>query len=81
MDAHSPEYFAAVAGMADTCGTCTYAIGDRVTYRMAHWGMGYENGRVIAHGEGHELQVEAEDDKARRVIDARPWPTGNVLPF
>lgn len=76
------DYFAAVAGMTETYGTCTYSIGDRVTYRLEGWGNSHENGRVTGHsGDGSQLLVESEDDHTRRVIDARPWPTGNVLPF
>lgn len=82
---HDREAAAAIAGMSDIYGTCTYAVGDRITYRLREWGnAGYEVGRVIGHTEvqaSPRLVVEAEDDHTTRVIDARPWPTGNVLPF
>lgn len=82
MDAHRNDYTAAVAGMAETYGVCTFAVGDRVTYRLEGWGNAHENGRVTGHrDDGLYLLVEAEDDHTQRVIDARPWPIGNVLPF
>ena len=81
---HDNEYGAAAAGMADQYGICTYAVGDRVTYRLSKDGTGYECGRVIGHTEVESqprLVIEAEDEQTLRVIDPRPWPTGNVLPF
>lgn len=79
---HDNEYAAAVSGMADTYGTCTYAVGDRVTFRIGQ--TGYENGRVAGHKGDTHLYVEVEGRGpgcSIEVIDARPWPTGNVLPF
>ncbi len=37
MDAHSNEYMAAVAGMADVYGTPRYAIGEGVAFRLEGW--------------------------------------------
>lgn len=84
MDAHSPEYAAAAAGMSDTYGRCAYAVGDRVTYRLAGDGTGYRTGRVAGHKADGTLYVEADGRGPGcgiDVIDARPWPAGNVLPF
>lgn len=78
---HDNEYLAAVAGMQETYGTPTHAIGDRVCYRLRDWRTGYENGRVIGHGTGHTLIVQAEDDGTRRLVDGRPMPDGELLPF
>ena len=44
-----------------------------------------ESGRVVlvVEGEGRrtEIVVEAENGQSLRVIDPRPWPVGNLLPF
>lgn len=88
MDAHEREYAAAVNGMADTYGrSCALpSVGDRIAYRVA--GMSEsssEAGRVVRvvveAGQRPSLVVESEDTHTPRVIDPRPWPTGNLLPF
>ena len=79
-DPHTNEYLAAVAGMADVYGTPTYAIGDRLTWRLPDWGMATESGRVIGH-QGTFLVVQSEDDHTKRVINPLPWPTGHVMPY
>ena len=90
MDAHDREYAGAVAGMAETYGAdehCSLpSIGDRVAWRTkAMTERDCESGRVvlIVEGEGRktEIVVEAENGQSLRVIDPRPWPTGNLLPF
>ena len=83
-DPHNNEYLAAVAGLSDTYGYGPHAIGDRVTYRLKSWGDGYECGRVTGFTQSESaerLVVEAEDDRTLRILDPRPWPTGNLLPF
>lgn len=85
MDAHRPEYLAAVAGMAETYGTTTcrhadgYAVGDYITFRLNGWSdSSYDDGRVTDHHNGR-LLVETASDIVE--VDPRPWPIGNVLPF
>ncbi len=90
MDAHEREYLAAAAGMADTYGfpiACTLpSVGDRIAYRLkAHTDEQYEAGRVVrinTEGERPLVVVESENAEGTlRVLDARPWPTGQILPF
>jgi len=90
MDAHDREYAGAVAGMAEHYGSdepCSLpSIGDRIAWRTrAMSEADCEAGRVVlvVTGEGRraELVVEQENGQALRVIDPRPWPTGNLLPF
>ena len=91
MDAHEREYMAAAEGMADLYGrhpeTCTLpSVGDRVAWRTkAMSDTSSESGRVVRvvaqAGEPTTLVVEAEDGGTLRVIDPRPWPAGNLLPF
>lgn len=93
MDAHEREAAGAAAGMNETYGSridleafSLPSVGDRVTYRLR--GMSdtaSEAGRVVRvtadSADLATLVVEAEDGSGLRVIDPRPWPTGNVLPF
>ena len=93
MDAHEREAAGAAAGMAETYGSridleaCTLpSVGDRIAYRLK--GMSEaasEAGRVVrvaADGPDRAtLVVESEDGQTLRVIDPRPWPAGNLLPF
>ena len=91
MDSHEREYQAAAQGMADLYGmnpeSCTLpSVGDRVAWRTkAMSDRDCESGRVVlvVEGEGRrtEIVVEAENGQSLRVIDPRPWPTGNLLPF
>jgi hypothetical protein len=92
MDAHDREYAAAAAGMAEVYGTnpdepCSLpSIGDRVAWRTkAMSDTDCESGRVVlivtGLGRRAEIVVEQENGQALRVIDPRPWPTGNLLPF
>lgn len=95
MDAHDREYLAAAEGMADLYGrrlepdaACTLpSIGDRVTWRTkAMTETQFDAGRVVrvtaAQAGGHpELIAEAESDGVLYVLDPRPWPAGNLLPF
>lgn len=83
------EAAAAIEGMADTYGkpaaVSLPAVGDRITYRTkAMTETEWEAGRVVrvqAISGRPLIVVEAEDAMTLRVIDARPWPDGNVLPF
>ena len=78
MDAHQPEYLAAVAGMADIYGT-HFARGDSVTFRLKGWSeTTSESGRVIDHHNG-KLLVETDSDIVE--VDPQQWPVGNLLPF
>ena len=90
MDAHDREYAAAAAGMSEIYGTqepCSLpSIGDRIAWRTkAMSDRDCESGRVVlvVEGEGRrtEIVVEAENGQSLRVIDPRPWPIGNLLPF
>jgi hypothetical protein len=89
-DPHDREYAGAIAGMHDTYGfpiACTLpSVGDRIAYRLkTHTDMESEAGRVVrvnAEGERPLVVVEPENaEVAQRVLDARPWPTGQILPF
>lgn len=94
MDAHSREYFAAAEGMADLYGRqlepdqpCTLpSVGDRIAYRLPTMSeASSEAGRVVrvvaGDGQRPTIVVEPEDGQTLRVVDARPWPTGHMLPF
>ena len=89
MDAHDREYAAAAAAIGDQTPTgCRLpSYGDRVTYRLKGWSdRSGESGRVIRHTCGTDgrprLVVEVEGSPGQiRVIDPRPWPTGDKLPF
>ena len=91
MDSHEREYQAAAQGMADLYGmnpeSCTLpSVGDRVAWRTkAMSDTSSESGRVVRivaeAGQRPTLVVESEDSQTLRVIDPRPWPTGNLLPF
>jgi hypothetical protein len=88
---HDREYFAAAEGMADLYGrhpdSCTLpSVGDRIAYRTKDMSdASSESGRVVRvvaeAGQRATLVVEAENGQALRVIDPRPWPAGNLLPF
>lgn len=81
-DPHAAEYAAAVAGMSETYGSRVadeYAVGDRVSYRLAGWSpSSSDSGRVVSHHRGR-LLVETAADIVE--LDPRPWPEGNLLPF
>jgi hypothetical protein len=77
------EARAATAGMQEMMGH-GFAIGDRISYRRKEWNGGHESARVIgfnAEGRCFLLIVEHEDGSGIAVIDWRPFPIGNVLPF
>jgi hypothetical protein len=83
MDAHEPEYAAAVAGMQETYGSPrhadTFAVGDHVSFRLHGWSdSSCDDGRVTGHHHG-KLLIETAGDIVE--VDPRPWPLGNVLPF
>jgi hypothetical protein len=89
-DPHDREYAGAIAGMHDTYGfpiACTLpSVGDRIAYRLkTHTDEQYEAGRVVrVNNEGERPLVVVESEGAEgtlRVLDARPWPTGQILPF
>jgi hypothetical protein len=89
-DPHDREYAGAIAGMHDTYGfpiACTLpSVGDRIAYRLkTHTDMESEAGRVVRvnnEGERPLVVVKPENaEVAQRVIDARPWPAGQILPF
>lgn len=91
MDSHEREYLAAAEGMADLYGrhpeSCTLpSVGDRIAYRTKEMSdAASEAGRVVRvvaeAGQRPTLVVEAEDSQTLRVLDPRPWPAGNLLPF
>ena len=60
-------------------------IGSRVAYRTkAMTDVEFEAAQVVAHGseDGRPtLVVELDGGAGLRVIDAREWPLGNILPF
>ena len=89
-DPHAREYAGAIAGMHDTYGfpvACTLpSVGDRIAYRLkTHTDMESEAGRVVrVNNEGERPLVVVESENAEgtlRVLDARPWPAGQILPF
>lgn len=80
------EAAGAIAGMRETCGWCELPpIGNRVAFRTkAMTEFGFEAAKVVAHGneDGRPtLVVELDGGAGLRVIDARQWPAGNLLPF
>jgi hypothetical protein len=81
------EFAGALAQHMENFGpTACYlpAVGDRVTYRTrAMTECGSESGRVvrITVDTNPVLIVQPEGEEGLRVIDPRPWPTGNLLPF
>ncbi len=80
MDAHSNEFAAAVAGMAEVYGTPQLAPGTGVAFRLKDWpGTCYADGRVRGYTSDGMLSVDS--DVGALVLDPRPWPDGNLLPF
>jgi len=80
MDAHSNEFAAAVAGMAETYGTPQLAPGTGVAFRLEGWSpASYADGRVRGYDAAGMLVVDS--DFGVVILDPRPWPYGNLLPF
>lgn len=80
------EAAAAAAGMQDVHGWEIPKVGERIAFRLrSHLPSEYENGRVVRHltDDGRPIIViEPEDEPGTmRAIDARLWPTGNLLPY
>lgn len=79
------EAAGAAAGMSDLYGCTLPEIGERVAYRLQGWSdRSFDAAKVIGHlhAEGSTtVLIELDDGSGLRVIDARPWPTGNLLPF
>lgn len=79
------EAAAAIAGMQEIYGRELPTIGSRVAFRLNGWSdASFEAARVVAHGEEDgrpTLVVELDGGAGLRVIDARQWPAGNLLPF
>ncbi len=88
-DPHGREYAGAIAGMHDAYGFpvgCTLpSAGDRIAYRLkTHTETESEAGRVVrvSHdADGPLLVVQPEGGDPKLVIDGRPWPTGNLMPY
>ena len=81
---HENEYLAAVAGLGEQTPSPspTFAIGDRLTYRLEGDGNGFRVGRVSEVSAANlQLCIEEEGTGEKHGIDWRPWPTDNVLPF
>ncbi len=80
MDAHSNEFAAAVAGMAETYGTPQLAPGTGVAFRLEGWSpASYADG--IVRGYTSDGMLSVNSDVGALVLDPRPWPDGNLLPF
>jgi len=80
------EYLAAVGGLHEQTPSPTvwhgYANGDRLAYRLHHWGpQSYASGRVIGDAGPDRVWVNNESTNTPDAVDVRPWPEGNVLPF
>lgn len=84
------EFAGALAQHIENFGpTACYlpAVGDRVTWRMRSMSdCSSESGRVVRLSVDYMttkpcLIVQPEGEEGLRVIDPRPWPTGNLLPF
>lgn len=85
-DPHENEYLAAVAALPDQTISPSrridgHAIGDQISFRLRSWGeTGWQTGRIADFNEHRgTILVETEDDIVE--VDAREWPTGEVLPF
>lgn len=75
------EAAAAAAGMSDTYGHSTPAIGDLVHWRFGREGS--DGGRVTAviAGVVPKLVVKSDNGGETYTIDSRMWPVGNRLDF
>lgn len=79
------EAAGAIAGMRELNWFEMPPIGSRVAFRTkAMTETEFEAAQVVAHGneDGRPtLVVELDGGAGLRVIDAREWPAGNLLPF
>jgi len=80
------EYLAAVTGLPEQTVSPVswhgFANGDRITYRLA--GMSESSsvaGRVCGDAGPSRVYVTNEQTHRPEVVDVRPWPAGNLLPF
>lgn len=80
------EYLAAVAGLHEQTVSPVvwhgFADGDRIHYRL--YGMSDTSssaGRVCGDAGPDRVYVTNEQTKRPEVVDVRPWPQGNLLPF
>ncbi len=56
-----------------------HRVGQRVAFRLAGWGdSSSDSGEIVAVVDG---SVVVDDGSELIVVDARPWPIGNLLPF
>ena len=85
-DAHNNEYLAAVAGLHEQTVSPVfwhgYAQGDRIAYRL-HGSSPSSSaaGRVCGDAGPDRVWVNNEQTNRPEVVDVRPWPEGNLLPF
>jgi hypothetical protein len=83
---HENEYLAAISGLHEQTPSPVvihgFAMGDRITYRTR--GMSDASstaGRVCGDAGPDRVYVTNEETHRPEVVDIRPWPQGNLLPF
>ena len=83
---HENEYLAAVSGLHEQTVSPVfwhgYAQGDRIAYRLHEWSPSSSAaGRVCGDAGPDRVWVNNEQTNRPEVVDVRPWPEGNLLPF
>ena len=85
-DVHNNEYLAAIAGLHEQTVSPVfwhgYAQGDRIAYRLHGSSPSSSSaGRVCGDAGPDRVWVNNEQTNRPEVVDVRPWPEGNLLPF
>ena len=83
---HEDLYDAAVRGLHEQTVSPVswhgYANGDRIAYRLRGWSpSSCAAGRVCGDAGPDRVWVNNEQTNQPEVVDVRPWPEGNLLPF
>jgi hypothetical protein len=83
---HENEYLAAIAGLHEQTVSPVfwhgYAQGDRIAYRLHGSSPSSSSaGRVCGDAGPDRVWVNNEQTNRPEVVDVRPWPEGNLLPF
>jgi hypothetical protein len=83
---HESEYIAAVSGLCEQTLSPVvwhgFADGYRIHYRLAGMSDASSSaGRVCGDAGPDRVYVTNEQTNRPEVVDVRPWPKGNLLPF
>jgi hypothetical protein len=83
---HENEYLAAIAGLGEQTPSPViwhgFADGDRIHYRLGGMSDASSSaGRVCGDAGPDRVYVTNEQTNRPEVVDVRPWPKGNLLPF